>query len=48
MKALLNGQFDVMIGVRGEKIVQVPLEVALSTEKKVDKEFFELTRILSL
>jgi 6-phosphofructokinase 1 len=45
--SLLKGFCDIMIGTEGEKLVQVPLDVVTSTEKKSQLDLVSLANILS-
>lgn len=48
VEALLAGRKNVMIGVQADKLVEVPLEVVTSQEKKGDKSLITLARVLSV
>lgn len=45
--ALLKGHCDVMIGVEGDRLVMVPLEDAISKEKKTPLDYVQLANWLS-
>jgi 6-phosphofructokinase 1 len=44
---LLKGECDVMLGVSGEQIVSVPLDIATTREKHSPKDFLSLAGILA-
>jgi 6-phosphofructokinase 1 len=46
-EALLQGETDVMTGLRGREIVLRPLQKVISESRKVNLEFLEMARILS-
>ena len=48
IRALLEGQRNVMIGIQNGQMVYVPFAKAVSGEKKVDRENIELVKILSI
>lgn len=48
IKALLEGQRNVMIGIQNGTMVYVPFAKAISREKHVDRDSIELVKILSI
>ena len=48
IKALLEGQRNVMIGIRDREMVYVPFAKAVSRTKNIDRENIELVKILSM
>jgi 6-phosphofructokinase 1 len=46
-EALLQGETDVMTGLRGREIVLRPLEKVISESREVNLDFLEMARILS-
>lgn len=47
VELLLKGQSDLMVGIQGQQLVSVPLQVATSTEKHTPKDFLQLSAILA-
>ena len=48
IKALLEGQRNVMIGIQNGAMVYVPFAKAISHEKRIDRDSIELVKILSI
>lgn len=48
VEALLNGRVNAMIGIQGDRLVEVPLDVVTSKEKPGDKSLITLARLLSV
>ena len=48
VELLLEGKSSRVVGLKGNKIIDIEIDEALSTEKKFDKEVYELTKILSI
>ena len=48
IKALLEGQRNVMIGIQNGAMVYVPFAKAISREKHIDRDSIELVKILSI
>ena len=47
VRALQQGLTDVMVGVEGQKVVQVPLSECANKKKRVPKELIELAQLLA-
>ena len=47
VETLLTGVCDVMIGIDGHQLVQVPLEIVTKTEKKQSLDYVNLANLLS-
>lgn len=47
IQLLIAGEYDVMVGVEGERIVKVPLEKATREKKMASKELMNLVEILA-
>jgi 6-phosphofructokinase 1 len=47
VKALLSGQCDVMVGTKGEDLIQVSLSECLTQKKHVNQDLIHLARVLS-
>ncbi len=47
VETLLSGICDVMIGIEGHQLVQVPLEIVTKTEKKQSLDYVNLSNLLS-
>lgn len=47
VQALQQGLSDVMVGVQGQTVVQVPLSECISKKKRVPKELIELAQLLA-
>lgn len=47
VEMLLRGETDIMLGVQGEQIVKVSLEIATTREKHTSKEYLNLATILA-
>ncbi len=48
VEALLSGRSNTMIGLQGDKLVEVPLDLVTSKEKPGDKSLISLARLLSV
>jgi len=48
VEALLMGQSDLMIGTDGQKLVTMPLEIVVKTEKKTSMDLINLAMALSI
>lgn len=48
VKALMEGQRNVMIGVRNSQIVYVPFSKAIRHDKGINRDYVELVRMLSI
>ncbi|MFO3725647.1 6-phosphofructokinase [Butyricimonas muris] len=48
VKALMEGQRNVMIGVRNSQIVYVPFSKAIKHDKGINRDYVELVRMLSI
>lgn len=48
VRALMEGQRNVMIGVRNSQIVYVPFSKAIQHDKGINRDYVELVRILSI
>ena len=48
VRALMEGQRNVMIGVKNSQIVYVPFSKAIRHDKGIDRNYMELVRILSI
>lgn len=48
VKALINGTFGVMVGIRNEKIVYVPIEKAIKLHKTVDLDEVQMIDVLNV
>ena len=48
VRLLMNQQCDLMVGTQGEKLVHVPLEQAIQTEKNSNRELVDLAHILAI
>ncbi|GAA6256171.1 6-phosphofructokinase [Bacteroides sp. f07] len=48
VKALMEGQRNVMIGVRNSQIVYVPFSKAIKHDKGINRDYIELVRMLSI
>lgn len=48
VELLIQGKSDLMVGVDGERIVEVPFEAAIGTEKKTPPFYLKLASVLSL
>ena len=48
VEALIAGRHNTMIGVQGEKLVEVPLDLVTSKERSGDKSLINLARALSV
>lgn len=46
--SLINGKCDIMLGVEGWKVVEVPFNTAVNKEKVIDKELLQLASVLAL
>lgn len=47
VEMLLRGESDIMLGVQGEQIVKVNLEIATTREKHTSKEYLNLAAVLA-
>lgn len=47
VEMLLRGETDIMLGVQGEQIVKVSLEIATTREKHTSKEYLNLATVLA-
>jgi 6-phosphofructokinase 1 len=45
VEALYNKEFGKMVALRSEKIITIPLEEAILTNKKVDMQFYKMAEI---
>lgn len=48
IKALLNGEKNIMIGIINDKIVNIPYKQVMTMQRSIDPEIFEMAEILSL
>ncbi|MBK9323198.1 MAG: 6-phosphofructokinase [Bdellovibrionaceae bacterium] len=48
VEVLLKGQSDLMIGTEGQKLITVPLDVVVKTEKKTSMDLINLAMALSI
>ena len=48
VELLLQNQTDVMVGIEGQKLVTVPLEIAVTSEKKTSLDLINLATALSI
>lgn len=48
VEALLNGESGVMVGVRDQKVVQTPLELAISKHNAIDEDLMKVAQIVSV
>ncbi|MBP3203094.1 MAG: 6-phosphofructokinase [Bacteroidales bacterium] len=48
IEALLEGQRNVMIGIKNDEIVYVPISRAIKTDKPINKELIDVLNVLSM
>ena len=48
VKALLEGQSDIMVGMVNDEIVYVPIKMAVKNKKPLSQELFSLIDVLSI
>ncbi|MBR4434116.1 MAG: 6-phosphofructokinase, partial [Bacteroidaceae bacterium] len=48
IEALKEGQRNVMIGVKNDQIVYVPIERAIKMDKPIDRELINVLTVLSI
>lgn len=46
MRAILDGEFGVMVGVEAQRMVRRPLTYPIENEKPFDREKYELAMLL--
>ncbi len=47
VEALLSGQTDIMIGLKGRDIVKVPLAKVVARSRKINLDFYEMAKVLA-